>query len=97
MRASSELRTKRNANGMEVKAKVIKERGNTVEVGAGARAGAGAGAGATVEVEVAAAVIAAADDTDILDIADITTEVFFEQTNDTFGARVEKNFAVCSV
>ena len=94
MRASSELRTKRNANGMEVKAKVIKERGNTVEVGAGA---AGAGAGATVEVEVAAAVIAAADDTDILDIADITTEVFFEQTNDTFGARVEKNFAVCSV
>ena len=97
MRASSELRTKRNANGVEVKAKVIKERGNTVEVGAGA----GAGAGATVEVEVAAAVIAAviaaADDTDILDIADITTEVFFEQTNDTFGARVEKNFAVCSV
>ena len=79
MRASSELRTKRNANGVEVKAKVIKERGNTVEVGAGARAGAGAGAGAgaTVEVEVAAAVIAAADDTDILDIADITTEVFF--------------------
>lgn len=95
MRASSELRTKRNANGVEVKAKVIKERGNTVEVGAGARAG--AEAGATVEVEVAAAVIAAADDTDILDIADITTEVFFEQTNDTFGARVEKNFAVCSV
>ena len=71
MRASSELRTKRNANGVEVKAKVIKERGNTVEVGAGAEAG------ATVEVEVAAAVIAAADDTDILDIADITTEVFF--------------------
>ena len=93
MRASSELRTKRNTNGVEVKAKVIKERGNTVEVGAGA----GAGAGATVEVEVAAAVIAAADDADILDIADITTEVFFEQTNDTFGARVEKNFAVCSV
>lgn len=91
MRASSELRTKRNANGVEVKAKVIKERGNTVEVGAGA------GAGATVEVEVAAAVIAAADDIGILDIADITTEVFFEQTNDTFGARVEKNFAVCSV
>lgn len=89
MRASSELRTKRNANGVEVKAKVIKERGNTVEVGAGA--------GATVEVEVAAAVIAAADDIGILDIADITTEVFFEQTNDTFGARVEKNFAVCSV
>lgn len=85
MRASSELRTKRNANGVEVKAEVIKERGNTVEVGAGA--------GATVEVEV----IAAADDTDILDIADITTEVFFEQTNDIFGARVEKNFAVCSV
>lgn len=69
MRASSELRTKRNANGVEVKAKVIKERGNTVEVGAGA--------GATVEVEVAAAVIAAADDIGILDIADITTEVFF--------------------
>ena len=77
MRASSELRTKRNTNGVEVKAKVIKERGNTVEVGAGA----GAGAGATVEVEVAAAVIAAviavADDIGILDIADTTTEVFF--------------------
>ena len=93
MRASSELRTKRNTNGVEVKAKVIKESGNTVEVGAEAET--------TVEVEVAAAaaaaVIAVADDIGILDIADITTEVFFEQTNDTFGARVEKNFAVCSV
>ena len=71
MRASSELLTKRNANGVEVKAKVIKEKGNT--------AGAEAGAEAIVEVAVAATATATAeaDDTDILDIADITTEVFF--------------------
>ena len=67
MRASSELLTKRNANGVEVKAKVIKEKGNT----------AGAEAGAEAIVEVAVAATATADDTDILDIADITTEVFF--------------------
>ena len=95
MRASSELLTMRNANGVEVKAKVIKEKGSTTEVEPGAEVEATVVVAAKAVAEVKAT--AAAEDIGILDIADIITELFFQQTNDTFGARVEKNFAVCSV